>query len=461
MDKAPAPTQQVKPPEAPVAAAPAPAPKPTFGSFGIDTAGMDPSVAPGDSFFRYVNGKWLEKTEIPADRSGYGMFTLLAEEASRRTRGLIEEAARTNAPEGSEVRKLGDVFASFMDEAAIEAKGISPLQPELQRIAAITHRRALAAALGDTLRTDVDVLNAGDTTTDRLFGLWVTEDLNEPTRYVPCLLQGGLGLPDRDYYLDDSAKFAEVRQKYQQHIATMLRLAGIPDAEAKAHRIFDLEHNIAKVHWTQVDTRDVAKANNPWKREELAKRAPGLDWDAYLGAAGLGQQRDFIVWQPSALTGIAKLVGSEPLQTWKDYLTFHAIERAAPYLPKAFVEESFAFHGRVLSGTQQLRERWKRGVDVAGEEMGEAIGKLYVEKYFPPEAKAAADQMVRNIIAALGRHIDALAWMAPETRAHAKEKLATLHVGIGHPEKWRDYSGLEIVRGDAYGNAERASRFEY
>ncbi|PTL75291.1 M13 family metallopeptidase [Vitiosangium sp. GDMCC 1.1324] len=459
VEKAPA-SAQAQPPVAP-AAAPAPAPKPTYGSFGVDTAGMDLSVAPGDSFFRFVNGTWLDKTEIPADRSSYGMFTRLAEEASRRTRSLIEEASSANAPEGSEVRKLGDLFASFMDEAAIEAKGLSPLKPELDAIASIANRRALAAALGRTLRADVDALNTGHVTTERLFGLWVTEDLNEPSRYAAYLLQGGLWLPDRDYYLVDNARFSEIRQKYQQHIATMLGLAGISDAEARARRIFELERNIARAHWAQVDTQDVAKVNNPWARNEFARRAPGLDWDAYLGAAGLGQQRELIVWQPSALTGMAKLVGSEPLQTWKDYLTFHAIARSAAFLPKAFVDESFAFNGRVLSGAQQPRERWKRGVDVTGDAMGEAIGKLYVAKYFPPEAKAEADKMVRNIVSALGRRIDALAWMAPETKAHAKEKLATLQVGIGYPNTWRDYSGLEIIRGDTFGNAERASRFEY
>ncbi|MBN1204746.1 MAG: M13 family metallopeptidase [Myxococcaceae bacterium] len=459
MDKAAAPARQVEPPATSTRSAPSP--KPTYGSFGVDTAGMDLSVAPGDNFYRYVNGTWSQKTEIPADRSNSGMFTKLSEEASRRTRELIEEAARTDAPAGSEVRKLGDLFASFMDEAAIEARGLSPLEPELQRITAIANRRELAAALGDTLRADVDALNTGNVTTDRLFGLWVSEDLNEPSRYAAYLFQGGLGLPDRDYYLEDNAKLAEIRQKYQQHLAAMLRLAGSADAEARAHRIFELERKIAQAHWTQVETQDITKSNNPWPRDQFARRAPGLDWEAYFGAAGLGPQREFIVWQPSALTGIAKLAGSEPLQTWKDYLTFHAIARAAPFLPKAFVEESFAFNGRVLSGAQQQRERWKRGVDVASEAMGEAIGKRYVEKYFPPEARAEADKMVRNIIAALGQHIDALAWMTPETKARAKEKLTTLQVSIGHPAKWRDYSGLEISRGDAYGNAWRASRFEY
>jgi putative endopeptidase len=338
---------------------------------------------------------------------------------------------------------------------------VEPLKPELGRIAAIANRKDLSSVLGTTLRADVDPLNTGRATTDRLFGLWVAEDLNDPTRYAPYLLQGGLGLPDRDYYLVENEKFVQVRQKYQQHIAAMLRLAGIADADAKAGRILALEKEIARAHWPQVDTQDVAKVNNPWKRDEFARKAPGLDWGAYFTAAGLGTQRDFIIWQPSALTGIAKLVGSQPLQTWKDYLTFRAIARRSPVLPKAFVDEAFAFNGPTLSGAKQLRERWKRGVDFTNGALGEAVGKLYVEKYFPPQAKAEADTMVRNIITAFGQRIDALAWMSPETKARAKQKLSTLQVGIGHPAKWRDYSALEVQRGDAYGNFERASLFEY
>ncbi len=462
-----APAEPPASPPVPVTqAAPAPAPapeaRPAYGTFGFDVAGMDASARPGDSFYRHANGTWLDKTEIPADRSSFGMFTRLVEETAQRNRALIEEAARSEAPAGSEARKMGDLFASFMDEAAIEARGLAPLKPELERIAAISQRRELAVALGETLRADVDALNMGNVNTERLFGLWVSEDLNEPSRYAPYLLQGGLGLPDRDYYLADNPRFTEVREKYRQHIATMLRLAGTPEAEAKAKagRIYELERKIAQAHWPQVDTRDVTKTNNPWTREDFARKAPGLDWSAWFTAAGLGQQRDFIVWQPSALIGIAKLTGSEPLQTWKDYLAFHAISRAAPVLPKAFVEENFAFYGQTLSGAKQLRDRWKRAVDFTNGAMGEAVGKRYVEKYFPPRAKAEADAMVRNIVTALGRRIEALAWMSPATKARAQEKLATLQVGIGHPEKWRDYSGLEVRRDDAYGNAERAQRFE-
>ncbi|MBE4753312.1 M13 family metallopeptidase [Corallococcus sp. ZKHCc1 1396] len=459
-EKAPAtpPAQAAAPTPPP---APAAAPKPVYGSFGIDTPGMDTAVAPGDDFYRYVNGKWQDTTEIPADRPAYGMFSRLADGAAQQTRDLLEAAAKSDAAPGSEERKLGDFFASFMDEAGIEAKGITPLQPELQRISAIANRKELSTLLGTTLRADVDALNTGQTTTERLFGLWVAEDLNDPSRYAAYLLQGGLLLPDRDFYLKDTPRFKEVREKYQRHIAVQLKNAGIADADTKARAILALEKKIAQAHWSAQDTQDVAKVNNPWKQADFAKKAPGLDWAAWFAAAGLAQQGEFIVWQPSALTGISRLVGSEPLQTWKDYLAFHAIVRGTPVLPKAFVDAGFEFSGKTLSGAQQLRERWKRGVDLTNHAMGEAVGKRYVEKHFPPQAKAEADVMVRNILAALGRHIDALEWMSPETKARAKEKLGTVQVGIGHPDTWRDYAALEVVKGDAFGNAERAERFDY
>lgn len=456
-EKTPPPTQAATTP----APAPAPEPKPYFGTFGVDTPGMDTSVAPGDDFYRYVNGKWVDTTEIPPDRSAYGMFTRLAEDASQQTRALLEAAVQSDAAPGTEDRKLGDYYASFMDEAAIEARGATPLKPQLDAIAAVANRKDLATLLGTTLRSDVDPLNTGQSTTERLLGLWVAEDLNDPSRYAAYFLQGGLGLPDRDFYLKDTPRFKEVREKYQQHIAAQLKNAGIADADAKARAIYGLEVKIAKVHWAAQDTQDVAKVNNPWKQADFARKAPGLDWTAYFASAGLAPQKDFIVWQPSAITGIAKLVGSEPLPVWKDYLAFHAIMRGAPFLSKAFVDTSFDFSGKTLSGAQQLRERWKRGVDFTNGAMGEAVGKRYVAKHFPPEAKAEADVMVRNILAALGRHIDALEWMSPETKARAKEKLGTVQVGIGHPETWRDYSALEVTKGDAFGNAQRASLFEH
>ncbi|MCY1014193.1 M13 family metallopeptidase [Pyxidicoccus sp. MSG2] len=451
------PAESPAPAQAPAAAAPA-APKPMYGTFGYDFAGMDKAVKPGDSFYRYANGTWLDKTEIPADRSSYGMFTRLSEQADQRTRELIE--AQVQATEGSEGRKIGDVFASYLDEAGIEAKGTAPLKPELDRIAAISNKKQLSTELGQSLRPDVDALNTGNVTTSRIFGLWIAEDLNDPSRYAPYLLQGGLGLPDRDYYLADNPRFKEVRQSYQQHIANMLKLAGLSEPEARAARVVDLETKIAKTHWAQVDTRDITKTNNPWPREQFAKKAPGFDWNAFFTAAGLAQQPQVMVWQPSALVGISKLVGGEPLQAWKDYLAFRAIARNAGVLPKAFVDESFNFNGKTLAGAKELRARWKRAIDFTNGTMGMAVGKLYVEKYFPPEVKAEADTMVRNIVAAFGKRVEALAWMSPETKARAQEKVGTLQTSIGNPTTWRDYSTLKIARDDAYGNAERASLFE-
>jgi putative endopeptidase len=441
-----------------IAAAPAPS---VPASVGLDLAGIDRSVAPGADFFAYANGTWMKTTEIPADRATYGVGAAVAELTNQRTNELIQQAAGANAPAGSEMRKIGDYYASYMDEAGIEAKGLAPLRPELDRINAIADRRALARVLGATLRADVDVLNATNLYTDNLFGLWVAQDLDEPTRYVPFILQGGLDMPDRVYYLDPSPRMTELRATYRAHIASVLSLAHVPDAQARAARIFDLEHEMAQVHGTREDAADVKKGNNHWTRKQFDTAAPGLDWSEFFTAAGLARQEDFVVWQPSALTGLSALVASEPLETWKDYLVFHAIEHRASLLPKAFGDEAFAFHGTVLAGTPARRERWKQAVDATSVALGEAVGRLYVERYFPPAAKARVEGMVRHILTAFGRRIDDLGWMAPATKAQAKAKLAALKVGVGYPDRWRDYSGLPVVAGDAFGNLERAEMFEY
>jgi putative endopeptidase len=428
---------------------------------GLDLAGIDHSVKPGDNFFAYANGTWIKTTAIPPDRSNYSIGAMLIELTNKRTAALMQEADAPGAAKSAEARQIGDYYASFMDEEAIEKQGLRPLAPRLARIAAIADRKALAQVLGASLRADVDVLNSTNLYTDNLFGLWVAQDLNDPSRYSAFLLQGGLGMPDRDYYLDSSARMGAIRDKYRAHIARVLELAHIADADAKAARIFELEHRLAAVHWSRVDSEDVLKGNNHWRRGEFATRAPGLAWQEYLKAAHLDAQAALIVWQPSAVAGISALVASEPLATWKDYLTFHAIEHAASYLPKAFVEENFAFHGKVLAGTPALRERWKRGVDATNEALGEAVGKLYVQHYFTPAEKARVEAMVKNLVAAFAVRIDKLDWMAAQTKKRAKEKLATLKVGVGYPDKWRDYAALKVTRGDALGNAERAEQFEY
>ncbi len=423
--------------------------------------GIDPAVVPGDDFFTYANGAWLKATEIPADRSVYGTGSIVAELNLQRVAKLIEQAAQGSVPIDAQSRAIGDFYSSYMDEAAIEKRGIAPLEGTLRRIAAITNRKMLARALGESLRSDVDVLNNTEVHTPNLFGVWIAADLNDPTRYVPFLVQGGLVMPDRDYYVDPSPGMAEIRKQYEAHIAALLRLARIPDAGAKATRIADLEHRIAEKHWSRADTEQVAKANNPWKRADFERRAPGLDWEAFFTAAHLNQVSDFIVWQPSALQGLSALVASEELDTWKDWLRLHALEHAADTLPKAFVDEEFSFHGKVLTGAVELRPRWKRAVDATNAALGEAVGRLYAAKYFPPSEKARVEAMVRTLITAFGARIDRLEWMSPQTRGKAKAKLSTLKVSVGYPDKWRDYSGLKIVRGDAFGNAERSELFEY
>lgn len=434
--------------------APAPA------SHGLDVAGIDRAVAPGDDFFAYANGAWVKATEIPPDRSSYGPGEQLAELTAKRTADLIREAAEKSAP-GSDARKVGDYYASYMDEETIEKQGLTPLQPALQRIDAIKDRKDLARALGAALRADVDVLNATNFQTPNLFGLWVAQDLDDPGRYSPFLLQGGLLMPDRDYYLDPSAPMAAIRAQYQQHIAAMLSLAHLPDPKGSAERIFALEHRMAEAHGARADSEDVLKGNNHWQATDFPQRAPGLDWTVYFGAAGLAEQKTFVVWQPAAVTGLAALVASEPLDTWKEYLRFHLIDNNARYLPKAFVTAAFEFYGHALTGTPQQRERWKRAVDDTSVALGEAVGKLYVARYFSPAEKARAQAMVRNLLSAFAVRIDHLEWMAPATRVQAKAKLATLKVGVGYPDHWIDYSGLEVVRGDALGNAERAQLFDY
>ena len=431
------------------------------GGGGLDLQGIDPSVAPGDDFFAYANGTWLKTTEIPPDRSSYGPGAILSELTAKRTADLIAETAKVEAPAGSEARKIGDYYASFMDETGIEAKGLDPVRPRLARLAALRDARELAAALGETLRADVDVLNTSIVYTDNLFGLWVAQDLDDPSRYSPFLLQGGLGMPDRDYYLDPSPRMAGIREKYRAHVTAVLKLAGIADAEAKAARIVALEKQIAEAHAPAEDTQDVLKGNNHWSREDFDKRAPGLDWQAFFTAAGLQNEKEFVAWHPGAITGIAALVKGQPLETWKDYLTLRAIERHAAFLSKAFVDERFAFYGKVLSGTPKQRERWKRAIDATNGALGQAVGKLYVERYFSAAEKARAEEMVKNIIAAFAKRIDKLDWMAPQTKEKAKAKLRALKVGVGYPDRWRDYSGLEVVRGDALGNAERAALFDY
>jgi putative endopeptidase len=428
---------------------------------GVDLRGMDRAVAPGDDFFAFANGAWERATEIPPDRASYGNFDALVELSQARTRALLEEAGRSGGGADAAARRVGDFYASFMDEAGIEARGLAPLEAQLAAARAIASRQDLARALGAQLRRDVDPLNATNFFTEHLFGLWVGPAFSDPSHYTAYLLQGGLGLPDREYYLADDPHMAELRQRYRDHVAAVLKLVAYPQAEATADAIVALEKKMAAAHADRVSSQDVLQADNPWRREEFATRAPGIDWPVYFEAAGLAGQQGFIAWHAGAIRGLSALVASEPLEAWKAWLAYHLVDSQSAVLPRAFVEERFAFYGKALSGTPQLRDRWKRGVSATNAALGDAVGRLYVKRHFPPEAKARAEEMVKHIVAAFQQRVDRLAWMTPATKAQAKRKLATLYVGIGYPEKGRDDSGLEIVRGDALGNTWRAALHDY
>jgi putative endopeptidase len=428
---------------------------------GADVAGMDKTVHPGDDFYRYANGGWMDATSIPPDRSSYGGFSILEEEVNKRTAALIQEAGKARASAGSEAARVGAYYDAYMDEKVIQRRGLSPLKPELDEIRAIADRKGLARVLGRELRADVDALNNTNFHTDRLFGLWVAPDFANPDINVAYLMQGGLGMPDRDNYTDTGAKDAELQAKYRAHIVAVLRLARISDVDAVGARIYDLELRIAQAHVSRTESVDVLKANNPWRLQDFPVKAPGLDWATYFQAAGLSGESMIMVWQPSGVSGIAALVGSQPLDVWRDYLTFHAIDRASRLLPKAFADERFQFYGMALTGALEQRPRWKRAVNATNGALGDAVGKLYVQRYFSPEAKAKAQDMVKNIVAAFHRRIDNLEWMSRQTRAKAQAKVESLYIGIGYPEHWRDYSWLEIARGDALGNAQRSELFDY
>jgi len=429
-------------------------------SAGVDFSGMDKSVAPGDSFYEYANGAWLRTTEIPADKPAYGTFTMIADRTRTNLASLIADLAKPAARGGAAAGKVRAFYVAFMDDAGIEAKGISPLKKELDAIAAIRDRKDLARLMGGNLRADVDPINNTSFHTENLFGVWISQGLNDPDHYYAYLLQGGLGMPDRDYYVSDSPKMVDLRSKYRAHVEAMLKLAGAAEASAMADRIFALETRMAKVHATRVESEDVHLVQR-WTREELESKAPGIDWAVLLEAAGLKDARVFYAWHPKAMIGLSALVASESVEAWKDWLTFHAVERAASFLPKAFVEEHFDFAGKTLTGTPQMRSREQRGVDFTSGVLGDAVGKLYVERYFTAAAQRRVQSMVGDLEKAFSKRIDKLSWMDPATKARAREKLKTLRVGVGYPKQWRIDPKLDIRSDDALGNLERSELSHY
>ena len=438
----PEPAPVVPPAEAP---APAPAPRPEIGSFGFDMAGMDTSVLPGDNFYQYSNGTWARNTPIPADKSNYGMFTKLDDLSRERTRTLIEESAKD--PNS----RIGAIYASFMDEAALEAKGLAPFTPWLDQIRGTTTKAALPKLYADASRMAVGMP----------FGGFVGQDDKQPDQYILSMYQSGLGMPDRDYYLSKDAKLVETKAKYLAHLTNMLTLAGEKNAAARAKAILDFENKIAAASWTKIESRDATKTYNKMTLAELAKRAPGFDFTRLIRESGATSADSLIVAQPSAITKIAALVSKAPLGVLKDQLLVRSLDSYAAYLPSAFDKENFSFYGTTLGGTPEQEARWKRAVNFTVGALQDDVSKLYVAKYFPPETKAAADALVKNVIAAMDRRIDKLDWMSPETKVKAHAKLAAFTPKIGYPSQWRDMSGLVIDRNDLLGNAIRSNQFDY
>lgn len=428
---------------------------------GIAVGNMDTSIVPGDNFYLYANGAWIQRTVIPPDRAAVGTFSTLLDRSDKNTAALIQQAAKSNAAPGSNQRKIADLYNSYMDTAAIEAHGLDPIRPHLAAIAAIHNQKQLARMFGQSLRADVDPLNNTNFHTANLFGLWVAPGFHDSAHYNAYLLEGGLVLPTRAYYLDNGAHMQKVREAYQAYIASMLRLAGFTDVDARAQRILALEHAIAEKHTSLAQDEDIHKADNLWQRSDFAAKAPGLDWNQFFQAAGLAHQASFDVWQPSGITGEAALVASTPLDTWKDWLAFHLIAQYAGVLPKSIADENFNFFGKTLYGVPQQRPRWQRGVMLVNQYLGDAVGQLYAQRYFPPQAKAAAQAMVANIIAAYRVRLSGLTWMNPATKSQAIAKLNTLYVGVGYPESWQDYSAYQVKPDDLFGNVWRGRLLRY
>lgn len=420
-----------------------------------DVSQINPKVAPGDDFYSYANGKWLNATKIPPDEAAWGPFSILAKRVEEQQLALMKDAGTT--PEGQQIATF---YAALMDEKGIEKNCIAPLQAQLDAIDAIADQAALAKALGSTLRADVDPINATNFETTNLFGLFVAQALDDPKLNVPYLLEGGLVMPDREYYLATDAKSVGTRAKYLAYVRTMLELAHVPDPGVKAERIVELETKIATAHATREAAGDV-KAVQTWAKADFEKKAPGLQWKAFFEAAGLARSEKIDLWHVEPTIKLSALVKSEPLETWKAWLSFHLVDHWGSWLSKPFVDARFKFHSTALRGVAVQKERSRRMIRVTSWSLESLVSKRYAEMYFPPEAKVAAKKIVDELKLAFEARIDALTWMSPITRTRAKAKLATLEVGIGYPDAWEDWSTLKVSADDAVGNGQRAELVVY
>ncbi|HEY6453553.1 MAG TPA: M13 family metallopeptidase [Steroidobacteraceae bacterium] len=419
---------------------------------GLEMQYFDDSARPQDDLYQHVNGKWLATTEIPPDKGSYDQFNIVFDEVQLQLRGLVEGLQKSVDASDADQQKIADLYASFMDETALESLGLKPLAPEFARIDALLSKDQIPALIAH-----FNEIGVGAPYTPQ-----VHLDARDATRYVFDLGQSGLGMPDRDYYLQDDPHLKQIRAAYQQHIAKMLALIQDRSAARDARDVVAFETALARAQWTKVENRDPVKTYNKVEFSKLAHLAPGYDWKAYLVDSGVQDRIDYLVIsQPSYITAVGRMVERTPLPVWKSYFRWRLLSAYAPFLGKDFVDENFAFMGTVLQGSTQNEPRWKRGVKLVNASIGEGMGKLYVSKYFPPDYKARMDRLVRNLLAAYSADIDTLDWMGPDTKQKAHQKLALFATKIGYPAKPRDYSALHFARDDLVGNVERAQEFEY
>jgi putative endopeptidase len=435
-----------KAPEAPPANAPA-AP-----SSGIEIQYFDGAVRAQDDFYKHINGKWLTETQIPPDKGSYGTFYQLRDDSEAKLHAIIDGLQKSVDPGDPNQQKIADLYFSFMDEPALESLGIKPLDAEFATIDALKDKKEIAGLIAHLNEIGVSAP----------YSPVVHQDAKDSTRYVFDLEQDGLGMPDRDYYLLNDDKLKQARTRYGQHVQKMLELTGDKTAAAKAKDIVALETELAKIQWSRVELRNPIKTYNKVEFNKLASLAPSIDWNRYLTDTGVQAKTDYLViGEPTYVRGFDELLRKTPLSTWKTYFRWRLLSDFAPYLSKAFVDEHFAFYGTALHGIPENRPRWKRGIQLVEDSIGEGMGKLYVAQYFPPASKARMEQLVKNLLAAYSADIGTLDWMTPETKEKARAKLAKFTPKIGYPDKWRDYSALKIDKSDLVGNVIRAQTFEY
>ena len=454
-----------KPPGSASSEATSPARTPEWGTFGVDFASMDRAVHPGDDFWSYVNGTWAKTVEIPADRGAFSQVQRLNDLSFGRVRDILDEFIGRRASLSGDERRVTDYYAALMDQAAIDARGAAPLLADLASVRAAATHSELAALMGRLVREwqGPPPLGRMPRYVPSLFALDIEQDRKNPNRYVPSLRQGGIGLPNRDYFISSEPASQKTQDAYRAHLATILQLSGVHPAEtpSRAAAIYEFERKLAEAHWTLADARDDGKTYNPWPIADLQTKASGFDWQAYLSGAGLANQPTLIVNETTAVTALAALYAATPLPGLKDWLAVRLAKDRALALPRAFQAAEFAFSGGVLGGATVEPVRWLQAVELSATAMTDAVSKPYIERHFPPQTRAAMDELVKNLLAAMDRRLVNLSWMAAQTKAKARAKLAAFTPMIGYPEKWRSYEGLAVVPGDAYGNLKRAGAFAW